>query len=123
MKSNYHWIILFIGTYCITVYGFVFQSIPPLIKILVTDLNISFTQAGSLMGAFSLPGMIFALPGWILADKFGSKRVGTISLLIFSLGTFGISFSGSYLSFVFGRFVTGVGAAMILVIAPLVVTS
>ncbi len=92
-------------------------------NILVKELNISFTQAGSLMGAFSLPGMIFALPGGMLADKFGSKRVGTISLLIFSLGTFGVSFSDSYLRFAFGRFITGVGAAMILVIAPLVVTS
>jgi len=75
------------------------------------------------MGAFSLPGMIFAFPGGMLADKFGSKKVGMISLLVFSMGTLGISLSSNYLGFAIGRFVAGVGAALLLVIAPLMVTS
>jgi len=123
VTENYRWNILGLATFCTLTFGVVFQSIPPIIGILVDVFHISYAQAGALMGLFTLPAIFLSLPGGILVDRFGSRRVGGASLLIMTLGTAIVAFGNNYWIIGFGRLVAGVGAAVLLVVAPKVITS
>jgi MFS family permease len=85
MKTTnaYRWTILGLGTFCILTYGVIFQSIPPLIGILVEILNVSYARAGALMGLFILPAIFLSIPGGMLTDRFGPRNPETLGLLHF----------------------------------------
>ena len=125
MKTTdaYRWTILGLGTFCILTFGVIFQSIPPLIGILVEALNISYARAGALMGIFILPGIFLSIPGGMLTDRFGPRNVGVASLLCLTLGTAIVALSASYGIMAFGRLVAGVGATVLIVVAPKIVAS
>ena len=125
MKTTdaYRWTILGLGTFCILTFGVVFQSIPPLIGILVEALNISYARAGTLMGLFILPGIFLSIPGGMLTDRFGPRKVGIASLLSLTLGTAIVALSGSYGIIAFGRLVAGVGATVSIVVVAKIVAS
>ena len=125
MKTTtpYRWTILGLGTFCILTYGVIFQSIPPLIGILVEVLNVSYARAGALMGLFILPAIFLSIPGGVLTDRFGPRNVGVASLLSMTLGTAIVALGGSYWIIVIGRLVAGTGAAVLLVVAPKIVAS
>jgi MFS family permease len=119
----YRWTILGLGTFCIMTFGVIFQSIPPLIGILVEALNISYARAGALMGLFILPGIFLSIPGGMLTDRFGPRNVGVASLLSLTLGTAIVALSGNYWIIAFGRLVAGIGATVLLVVAPKIIAS
>ncbi|MGD9043628.1 MAG: MFS transporter [Desulfobacterales bacterium] len=125
MKTTaaYRWTILGLGTFCILTFGVIFQSIPPLIGILVEALKISYAQAGALMGLFILPGIFLSIPGGMLTDRFGPRRVGAASLLCLTLGTAIVALSSGFGMMALGRLVAGVGATVLIVVAPKIVAS
>jgi MFS family permease len=125
MKTTdaYRWTILGLGTFCILTFGVIFQSIPPLIGILVETLNVSYARAGALMGLFILPAIFLSIPGGMLADRFGPRNVEVASLLSLTIGTAIVALGGSYWIIAFGRLVAGLGAAVLLVVTPKIVTS
>ncbi len=121
--ARYRWNILGLATFCVLTFGVIFQSIPPIIGILVDVLNVSYARAGALMGLFIFPSIFLSLPGGMLTDRFGSRNVGVASLLCMTFGTAIVALGGSYGVIAFGRLVAGVGAAVLLVVAPKIVTS
>ncbi|MDL5361185.1 MFS transporter [Halalkalicoccus sp. NIPERK01] len=56
-------------------------ALPPIIPLLVSDLGISYAQAGFLLTVFFVMYSIFQLPAGVLADRLGKKR-----LLVAGLG-------------------------------------
>ena len=123
ITTAYRWTILGLGTFCILTYGVIFQSIPPLIGILVEVLNVSYARAGALMGLFILPAIFLSIPGGMLTDRFGPRSVGVASLLSMILGTAIVASGGNYWIIAFGRLVAGIGACVLLVVAPKIVAS
>jgi MFS family permease len=123
ITDAYRWTILGLATFCILAFGVVFQSIPPLIGVLVEILNVSYARAGALMGLFILPSIFLSIPGGVLTDRFGPRNAGVASLLGMTLGSAIVALGGSYWIIAFGRLVAGVGAAVLLVVAPKIVTS
>ena len=55
--------------------GFQFQSIAALTPFVVPAFDLSYAEVGLLMGLFMLPGVVIALPGGLLGQRFGSLRV------------------------------------------------
>ena len=123
ITDAYRWTILGLATFCILAFGVVFQSIPPLIGVLVEILNVSYARAGALMGLFIFPSIFLSIPGGVLTDRFGPRNAGVASLLGMTLGSAIVALGGSYWIIAFGRLVAGVGAAVLLVVAPKIVTS
>lgn len=121
--NSYRWTILALGTFCILTYGVVFQSIPPLIGILVEIFDVSYARAGALMGLFIVPAIFLSIPGGMLTDRFGPRSVGVASLLSLTIGTVIVASGGSYWIIAFGRLVAGIGACVLLVVAPKIVAS
>jgi MFS family permease len=121
--NSYRWNILGLATFCVLTFGVIFQSIPPIIGILVDVFNVSYARAGALMGLFIFPSIFLSIPGGMLTDRFGSRNVGVASLLCMTIGTAIVALGGSYGVIASGRLVAGVGAAVLLVVAPKIVTS
>jgi len=58
-----------------TAMGYQFQSAAALSPYLRDALSIDFVALGTLIGAYMLPGIIVALPGGLLDNRFGDRRV------------------------------------------------
>jgi MFS family permease len=97
------------------------QMIPPILGTLINTLGMSHTQAGALMGLFTLPGIFLALPGGYLSDLMGTRRVGLMGLALMTTGTFVmIPLDPTFLYL--GRILAGVGAAILVVVAPQIIS-
>ena len=70
-----------------------------------------FTKAmfGFLTTAIFLTHAIMQIPGGLLADKFGPKKVLAAALLTVCIGNFGIAFSESYYHLLIWKFFVGFG--------------
>jgi ACS family glucarate transporter-like MFS transporter len=100
---GYRWNILGLATFCILTFGIIFQSIPPLIGILVDVLNVSYARAGALMGLFTFASIFLSLPGGMLADRYGARNVGGIALVSMALGTAIVALGADYWVVALGR--------------------
>ncbi len=67
------------------------------------------TMFGFLTTAIFLTHAIMQIPGGLLADKFGPKKVVTIALSIVCIGNFGIAFASSYEQLLLWKFLVGFG--------------
>ena len=73
------------------------------------------------MALFALPGIFLALPGGYLADIFGTRKIGMISLLLLAAGTLSMVLGNTAFLFL-GRFISGIGAGALIVVAPQVIS-
>lgn len=121
--NHHHWIILGLMSFWLLTFAITFQSIPPILGILVNTLGISHAQAGALMGLFVIPAIFLALPGGVLSDRYGARLVGGVSLLVMSLGIAIVALSSSYWVLGLGRLIAGMGAVMVQIIGARGVTS
>jgi MFS family permease len=123
VMNSYRWTMLGVMTVCSLAFGIVFQSVPPILGILIDTFHISHTEAGALMSLFSLPAIFLAFPGGILVDRYGARTIGSAGLLSMALGTAIVAMGESYWVLALGRVVAGLGAAITLMVGPKVVTS
>ena len=103
------WRILIILYVVRTVMGVQFQSIASVSHLLMGDLCINYTQLGTLIGLYQLPGVMLAFPGGLLGKRLGDKRLVIAALTLMALGGSLIGVSGSYDIAVLGRLLSGVG--------------
>lgn len=113
-----NWKVLFFICAFMLVFAIVFQSIPPVVGFLIDTLGITHAQAGALMSLFGLPGIFISIPGGILADIHGAKKVGLVSLALTLIGSLLVALGSSFSLLVVGRIIAGVGALTISIVAP-----
>ncbi len=87
----------------------------PLVPTLVKVLSISMAAAGFFTTAVFLTHGILQMPGGALADKYGSKKVGTAGLIIIAVGNILTGMAGSYEQILICKFVTGIGTGSAIV--------
>jgi MFS family permease len=68
----------------------------PLMPMIRTDLELSYTEAGILMSVFSITGGIAQLPAGWLADRFGARLMILISVTGVAIGGLLIGLSSTY---------------------------
>ncbi len=98
-----------------------FQSVPPVIPLIIEDLKISHAQAGLLMGLFFLPGVFLSIPVGFLSDKYKARNIIVPSLLLIILGSAMVALSPSYGLVTAGRFITGIGALSTSIVIPTII--
>ena len=103
--NGYRWSILGLAWFCIFTFAILYQSIPPILGILVDALRITYSQAGGLMSLFALPAIFLSIPGGLLVDRYGARVVGVALFLLMALGTVIAVLGGSYLILSLGRLV------------------
>ncbi len=107
--------------FSILAFAMTLQLIPPLLPSFVAQFGMTHGQAGLLMALFALPGIFLALPGGYLADIFGTRKIGMISLLLLAAGTLSMVLGNTAFLFL-GRFISGIGAGALIVVAPQVIS-
>jgi len=90
-----------------------FQSIAPVAQPVVTDLGITYAQLGLLIGLYLLPGTVLALPGGLLGERFGNRRVALWGMALMAFGGFVTASSYSLWSANTGRLFSGVGGVLL----------
>ena len=93
--------------------GFQFQSIAALTPFLVAAFDLSYAQVGLLMGLFMLPGVVIALPGGLLGQRYGSVRIAVAGLGLMLLGGVVVSYSLGFGLATIGRTLSGVGGVLV----------
>src|SRR5262245_64574095 len=100
------WIALAIVFVTRTSMGFQFQAVASVAPLMVADLGLSYAQLGTLVGIYMLPGAFFALPGGVIGQRFGERRVVIAGLGLMVIGgvltasanSFGIAATGRIVS-------------------------
>ena len=93
--------------------GFQFQSVGAVSPLLVERLHISNADLGWLIGLFSLPGVVLALPGGLLGNRFGDRRVVLTGLSLMTVGSAVMGVAESYSIVVVGRVISAAGAIVL----------
>lgn len=115
MTSN-RWLILAVLFFARLAMAFQFQAIAALSPLLMADFGIGLADIGFLIGLYFAPGVFFALPGGVVAARFGDKRVVGAGLILMLLGGAVIAATESWNVLVAGRFIVGTGGVILNVV-------
>jgi predicted MFS family arabinose efflux permease len=99
-----------------------FQTVASSGPFLIAALAIDYASIGLLIGLHSLPGIGIAIPGGVVGQRFGAKRVALIGLVLMVLGGVIMGFSQSFTGLAIGRTVLGIGAVLFNVLATKMAT-
>lgn len=121
-NNNYKWIVLAISFMLMFTFAVSLQSLPPIFDKISEDISFSNSEAGLLMGIYAIPGVFLPFLIAYLATKYNEKHMISGALLILILGLVGFSMSKSFTSLLGTRLIAGIGATVLVVLAPLLVT-
>lgn len=85
--------------------------IPPVIPLLVTDLAITYAEAGLLLTSFFVMFSIFQLPAGLLADRIGKDRLLLLGLGGMSIGVFVASLAPDFPGLLAGQVIAGISGS------------
>ncbi len=97
--------------------GFQFHAVAVVAPLLVPALGLSYTEAGSLIGAYVLPAVLLSIPGGFLVQRFGDRRVLLVSLALCVAGAALTASSDGFTAMFAGRLIAGTGGALVQIIA------
>ena len=115
MTSN-RWLILAVLFFARLTMAFQFQSVAALSPLLVVDFGVGLADVGFLIGLYFAPGVFFALPGGVIAARFGDKRIVSFGLILMLLGGAITAVTQDWNTLVIGRFVLGAGGVILNVV-------
>jgi cyanate permease len=107
------WLILAVLVFARTAVGFQFQSVATLGPMLIDELGIDYALLGAIIGLFMLPGIVIALPGALLGQRFGDKRIVVIGLSLMTIGGLVLALGSEPNLYIAGRIVSGIGAVLL----------
>ena len=102
--------------------GYQFQSVASVSTHLVADLGLSYTQVGTLIGFFLLPGIFIAIPSGALTRAVTDKKLLMIGALTMIVGALLMASANGIDSLYTGRLITGIGGTIFNVILTKMVT-
>ena len=76
--ESYRWVILYVVYLSVLAFALIFQSIPPILPLIISELHITYAQSGLLMGLFALPGLFISLLGGFLSDRYRMRPLGIV---------------------------------------------
>ncbi len=115
---RYAWVILAI-VYLITVVATVMMNkVAPVMPVLMDAFEVDLAQVGFLVAVFGFTALILALPAGVLLQRLGVKMTGAVALGMLAVGAALGALSNSFGVMLAGRFLEGVGAALITILGP-----
>jgi EmrB/QacA subfamily drug resistance transporter len=105
-----------LGLFMVTLDNLVVTTALPVIR---RDLHANLQQLEWTVNAYTLTFAVLLLTGAALGDRFGRRRIFSIGLALFTLGSAGSALAGSPTMLIVARAVQGAGAAMV---TPLTLT-
>src|SRR5437764_9703732 len=87
-----------------------FTALTPLLPRYVERFDLSKAQAGVLVASYAAGALIGAIPGGIVASRFGPKRAVLIGLTLMSVSSFGFAVAGNVWMLGLSRLLQGFGS-------------
>lgn len=115
------WTLLFATWLCYFSFGLSAASLAPLVALIETDLGISHSAMGSVLGIWQLVYIGAAVPCGILLDRAGPRRALCLGVLLVAVSTLGRAFAESWLTLLAAVALFGVGGPIVSSGAPKVV--
>jgi predicted MFS family arabinose efflux permease len=111
MLAN-RWAILAILVVVRMAMGFQFQSIASITPIIAADLGLDYTQIGTLVGFYMLPGVVIAIPGGFLGSRFADLTMVLFGVGVMALGGVISGLADDFNVLACGRLLSGAGAVV-----------
>jgi NNP family nitrate/nitrite transporter-like MFS transporter len=122
--SPRRWLILASTVVSFFSVGVTFFAVPPLVPELVQRFGLSHLAIGVLMGAISVPAILFSIPLGAAIDRWAARATGNVALALMVIGALLFALAPSYAVLLIGRLLFGVGGLAInLLLARLVSTA
>jgi predicted MFS family arabinose efflux permease len=110
------WMVLWMLVVVRVAMGYQFQAAASAAPWLIAEFGIDYATVGSLVGFYTLPGILFALPGGFIARRIGEKNLLLFGLALMTAGG-GVSAIGGDFAWVMGgRLVSAVGVVFLFVV-------
>lgn len=106
-----------------TSFGLILGGIPPLVVYLSEDLNLSRSAMGSVLGAWPLIYIAFAIPAGALIDRVGLKISLTLGIFLIAISGFLRAFAVSHVTLFLAVAVFGLGGPFISIGAPKLISA
>jgi len=115
------WDALFVSFFAQFSFLFALQSVPPLLPTLIKEFGLRYAAASSLMWLVALPGVLLAMLGGSLTEKYGVKPLAIIGTAVMTVSSALCFFSTTVAFLQIGRLFLGVGGAMVVVSVPVLI--
>lgn len=122
VQASSRWVVLALSFFMMIGFALSLQALPPLFEQIMQEVSFSNSQAGILMGAYAIPGIFLPFIVAYLASRFDMKKLIIAALGIMIAGLLAFSTAGSFSLLVVYRLVAGIGATVLVVLAPLLIT-
>jgi predicted MFS family arabinose efflux permease len=109
---NRRWLILIVLFVARTAMGFQYQTIGSVAPSLVGELHIGFTEIGTLIGLYHIAGVFLSLPGGLIIQRMGDKKLCATGLAAMAAGGMIMAMSDGYGLAFTGRLISGMGAIL-----------
>jgi MFS family permease len=116
--ANYRWVILAVVYLSILAFTLIFQSIPPILPFIMSELSLTYAQSGLLVSLFALPGLFISLLGGFLSDRHGMRSLGLGCFLFMIGGTLLVGLGADLGILWLGRIIAGIGSLTLSVLLP-----
>ncbi|SDR93436.1 MFS transporter [Bradyrhizobium canariense] len=93
--------------------GFQFQSVAAVAPLLGRDFGVGLADIGILIGLYFTPGVVLALPGGAIGQRFGDKATVLGALLLMLIGGVAMALSTSWSGQIAGRLIAGAGGVLL----------
>ncbi len=117
-QMRYRWVMLALVWLLYSVFGIVQRSIAPLITPILKDLNISYTQMGSILGSWPLTYIVVAAIGGVLIDRWGIRKSLSVGIVIIGLSAVLRYFATGFVTMFLIVALFGLGGPMISIGCP-----
>jgi predicted MFS family arabinose efflux permease len=107
------WFILAVLFLARTAMAVQFQSVGSLAPILAHEIAFDYAAIGTLIGLYMLPGVVIALPGGVLMQRFGAVAIALVGLAAMAAGGALMGTTTSFTALVAGRLMSGTGAVLL----------
>ncbi len=116
--TGYRWVILTIAYLSILAFALIFQSIPPVLPLIISELQLTYAQSGLLMSLFALPGLFISLPGGFLSDRYPMRLLSAGCFLLMVGGILLVGMGNGLSILWLGRVIAGIGGLNLSVLLP-----
>lgn len=120
--SRYRWVILMLSCLCMLGLAFSIQSLPPILTLIIKELDLTHAKAGLLVSLFAVPTVFLAVLFGSLLDRWGSFKMGVISLILIIVGALIFALSHTFLYAGLGRIIAGIGAVAVFIVSAQIVS-
>jgi predicted MFS family arabinose efflux permease len=113
---NNRWWALFVLFITRAILGFQFQSVASTAPSLIQAFHIDYVAVGTLVGLFTLPGLVCSLPAGMIGKKIGNRATITLGLLLMTVGGVATGMADNLMLASAGRLLSGIGAIALFVL-------